>query len=142
MLHGRAGGAGPQKRREGMQRVPGRVSIRGGPVVMTGRRAHERYCLPQQAEGVLQVLRQVVTARGAGEELTVFSKAPAAVGELMGLEVAGGGRRVSLRVRVLESRPILLNGIVQHRVRCQVCERRERAEPAVALDSPDSGARA
>lgn len=108
---------------------------------MTGRRAHERFCLPQPAEGVLQVLRQVVTAHGTGGELTVFSQAPAAVGEVMGLEVAGGGRRVSLRVEVLESRPILLNGMVQHRVRVEVRERREAPEAAAPLrEGADSGA--
>lgn len=124
-----------------MQKAAGRVSIRGGPVVMTGRRAHERFCLPQPAEGVLQVLRQVVTAHGTGGELTVFSQAPAAVGEVMGLEVAGGGRRVSLRVEVLESRPILLNGMVQHRVRVEVRERREAPEAAAPLrEGADSGA--
>ncbi len=46
----------------------------------------------------------------------------------MTLDVAGAGHVVTLKVRVQESRPVILDGNVRHRVRLEVLERSRRPE--------------
>ena len=65
----------------------------------------------------MRVLRDVVVDRTSGDELMALSQAPGVAGETMTLELMGDGLELSLRVRVLESRPVILNQAVRHRLR-------------------------
>jgi hypothetical protein len=62
-------------------------------------------------------LRDVVIDRPERDELLAVSNAPAVVGEAMSLDLMGGGRSMALKVRVLESRPVIIEGCVRHRIR-------------------------
>jgi hypothetical protein len=64
----------------------------------------------------VRVLRDVVVARMGGELLAI-SPAPAIIGEDMSVEVIGGGSDLRLQVRVLDSRPVIVDGAVRHRIR-------------------------
>ena len=54
----------------------------------------------------------------------------AAIGEELTLDLAGAGHLVTCRVRVRESRPVILEGRVRHRMRLEVLERSRRPEVA------------
>jgi hypothetical protein len=68
------------------------------------------------------VLRDVVVRHGTPNELVVVSQVPSAVDELMTLDLMSGTASVSLRVRVVESRPVLVAGALRHQVRLAVVE--------------------
>jgi hypothetical protein len=65
----------------------------------------------------MRVLRDVVVNRIQGDELLAVSQAPAIAGEDMSLDLVGGGSSMELRVRVIESRPVIIDGSVRHRIR-------------------------
>ena len=68
----------------------------------------------------MRVLRDVVVDRVSREELLVISQAPAIAGEDMSLDLVGAGTAMQLRVRVIESRPVIIDGAVRHRIRLSV----------------------
>lgn len=65
----------------------------------------------------MRVLRDVVISRTDGTDVHAVSQIPAVVGEEMTLDVMGAGAALALRVRVLESRPLMVQGVVRHEVR-------------------------
>ncbi len=58
------------------------------------------------------------------------SHAPAIAGEDMSLDLVGAGKAIELRVRVLDSRPVIIEGAVRHRIRLAVLL------PAASIDLP------
>jgi hypothetical protein len=84
---------------------------------MAGRRSHPRYAVASPWEGGLRILRDVVVGRTSTEELMAVCHAPGVTGELMTLDLMGGGISLGFRVRVLESRPVIVAGAVRHRLR-------------------------
>jgi hypothetical protein len=68
-------------------------------------------------EGAVRVLRDVVIDRTSQDELMAVGQAPGVVGETMTLDLMGGGVALRLKVSVLESRPVIINGSVRHRLR-------------------------
>ena len=68
----------------------------------------------------MRVLRDVVIHRTEANELQAFSHVPAVAGEDMTLDVMGAGETVGLRVRVVDSRPVMVEGSVRHRIRLAV----------------------
>jgi hypothetical protein len=68
----------------------------------------------------MRVLRDVVIHRTDDNELHAVSHAPAIIGEEMTLDVMGAGATVGFKVKVLESRPVMIDGAVRHRVRLAV----------------------
>ena len=99
---------------------------------MTGRRSHPRFAVATPWDGAMRVLRDVVVDRVNREELLAISQAPAVAGEEMSLDLVGAGVTIELRVRVLESRPVIVDGAVRHRIRLTVLP------PASAMEVPDS----
>ena len=68
--------------------------------------------------GTIRVWRDVsVAADTLGRELSVVSDEPGVVHEEMTLGIASAEGRVDVRVRVLESQPQVMDGIVRHRLR-------------------------
>jgi hypothetical protein len=76
----------------------------------------------------MKVLRDVIVQEEPDGGLVVFGQAPGVVGELLTLDMAGGGHVVTLAVQVRESCPVILEGRVRHRVRLEVLERTRRPE--------------
>jgi hypothetical protein len=66
---------------------------------------------------VIKVLRDVVVTRIDHDELLAVSNVAAIVGETLSLDLIGGGQAVAMKVRVVDSRPVIIDGTVRHRVR-------------------------
>ena len=95
---------------------------------MSGRRKHERFAPVQPWEGELRVLRDVIVHEAGPSEIVAVAHMPGVIGEVMMVDLAGGGYVASARVRVVESRPVILEGQVRHRVRLAVVDGNVRAE--------------
>jgi hypothetical protein len=65
----------------------------------------------------MRVLRDVILHRSGPGELLAVSQTPGLVGEEMTLDIVGGGSSVALRVKVADSRPVVVDGAVRHRIR-------------------------
>lgn len=84
---------------------------------MFGRRSHARLSLTTAWEGVLRVLRDVlVVQRAERGEFVAISREPAVVGEALTLDLTADDTEVSLPVRVQETRPVIVDGAVRHRL--------------------------
>jgi hypothetical protein len=86
-------------------------------VPMSGRRSHPRFVVVNPWEGAVRVLRAVIVDRTGENELMAVSHAPGIVGEELSLDLLGAGVSLTLKVRVLESCPMIVNGSVRHRIR-------------------------
>jgi hypothetical protein len=89
-------------------------------VFMSGRRSHPRFAVATPWDGAVRVLREVVIQRSGDDELVAIGHLPAVVGEEMTLDVLSAGSTLEVRVRVLDSRPVIVDGSVRHRVRLAV----------------------
>ena len=94
---------------------------------MSGRRRHERFQPAQPWDGTFRLMRDVIVQED-GDDLVTIGHAPAAIGEVLTLDLAGAGQLITCRVRVLESRPVILEGRVRYRMRLEVLERSRRPE--------------
>ena len=98
---------------------------------MSGRRSHPRFAVATPWDGAMRVLRDVVIQRSESGDLEAVSQQSAIAGEEMTLDVVGGGETIGLRVRVIDSRPMILNGSVRHRIRLALLNG-ELTEPVTA----------
>lgn len=114
---------------------------------MAGRRSHLRFGVSQPWEGALRILRDAVVQRTEAGELLAVSHTPGVVGEVLSLDLLGGGATLEMKVLVLESRPVIVDGAVRHRLRLDVRAaprdedepRRQWPETSVADASPFAG---
>jgi hypothetical protein len=97
---------------------------------MSGRRKHERFAPGQAWNGTIKVLRDVIVQREASGSLVAIGQLPGVIGEQLTLDLAGGGHRVTCLVQVTESRPVIVDGSVRHRVQLDVLEGSRRPEQA------------
>ncbi len=97
---------------------------------MAGRRSHPRYAVSTPWDGSMRVLKDVVIHRTDSDELLAVSRTAGITGEEMTLDVMGAGASLGLRVRVLESRPVIVDGAVCHRMRLAMLN----ADDAAAVD--------
>lgn len=102
---------------------------------MSGRRSHPRFALANPWDGSLQVARDVVVDRAGGRELVVLSHLPGVVGEHMSLGLMGAGASLELKVTVLESQPVVVEGSVRYRLRLALAARPEMEEPLAGLEA-------
>ena len=84
---------------------------------MSGRRSHPRFAVATPWDGAMRVLRDVVIHRSESGELQAVSTQAAIAGEEMTLDLVGGGATIGLKVRVIDSRPVMVDGAVRHRIR-------------------------
>ena len=84
---------------------------------MLGRRSHERFTLTLSAEGMLRTLRDVIVQRGTNNEWIAIGREPGVTGETLVLDLGSAEVPVRFTVRVLESRPVVVDGRVLHRLR-------------------------
>ena len=68
----------------------------------------------------MRVLRDVVVNRADGNEVHAVSQVAAVVGEEMTLDLMGAGAAMALKVKVVESRPLMVEGVVRHQVKLAV----------------------
>jgi hypothetical protein len=87
---------------------------------MSGRRSHPRFVVANPWGGLVRVLRDVIVTRTGERELLALSLAPGVTGEQMSLDLVAGGLTMALRVAVAESRPVIVDGAVRHRLRLEV----------------------
>jgi len=89
-------------------------------VLMSGRRSHPRYAVATPWDGAMRVLRDVVILRSESDELHAVSHVPGISGEEMTLDLIGAGSTLGLKVKVIDSRPMMVEGAVRHRIRLEV----------------------
>jgi len=95
---------------------------------MSGRRRHERFAPNQPWNGTIKVLRDVIVQREGGSALVAIGSVPGVIGEQLTLDLAGAGHLVTCRVQVSESRPVIVDGSVRHRIQLDVLEGHRRPE--------------
>jgi hypothetical protein len=71
----------------------------------------------EPAETVLRVLRDVIVHHNGDQEWIAIGRQPAVVGETLTLDVDDGDVLQRLTMCVIESRPIVLDGDMRHRIR-------------------------
>jgi hypothetical protein len=89
-------------------------------VSMPGRRRDQRFTLSVPWEGALRVPADVVIERYGEKEVWVVSTAPAHRDELLTLDATGWGPPVTMNVRVTNSVPVLIDGVVRHRLQLAI----------------------
>ena len=87
---------------------------------MSGRRSHVRFAVAPAAEGVIRVPQDIHVQTNGGSEVVVVSPSPAVVGEHLTLELFEEGSSSVVHVEVAESRPIVVDGVVRHRLRLRI----------------------
>ena len=95
---------------------------------MTDRRRNARFSLHLGWEGRLRTLEDVVVESHTPDNVWVISRTPATPGERFMLHLTDSGPTVLLGVRVAESRPILVEGMIRNRVHLVVIERHDRLQ--------------
>lgn len=65
----------------------------------------------------MSVSRAVSIHQTPGEELAVVSTTPGVIDEELTIELVSGEETAHLRVRVVDSRPMVVDGAVRHRLR-------------------------
>ena len=87
---------------------------------MSGRRVHSRFS-QMFVDGQLRISKDVtVQTDAAAGEIAVLCPVPGVVGDEMTLALVDGAGETELRVRVVESRLEIVNGVMRHRVRLAV----------------------
>ena len=87
---------------------------------MRGKRRDQRFTLSLPWEGALRVPAEVVIEQYDERELWVVSAAPAHRDELLTLDAPGSEPPVTMNVRVTNSVPVLIDGVVRHRLRLAI----------------------
>lgn len=86
---------------------------------MSGRRSHVRFAVLRSPEGILRVMHDVIVQRASNRELIAISREPGVLGETVVIEFAAEETAAGLRLRVVESQPVVVNGTVRHRLRLE-----------------------
>ena len=81
---------------------------------MLGRRSHTRISLHSAAEGVLSLARDISVRTSGDGHLVAISRDAAAIGELVRVLLADD--EVTVVAEVIESKPIICDGAVRHRL--------------------------
>ena len=87
---------------------------------MPGRRRDQRFTLSVPWEGALRVLNDVVIERYDDKEMWIVSSAPAHRDEVLMLDATGLEPAVVMAVRVTNSVPVLIDGVVRHRLQLAI----------------------
>jgi hypothetical protein len=91
-------------------------------MAMADRRREKRFRLTGSADGALRVFPDVVVQQGDDDEWVGISRQPAVTGETLVLDVmhlddVEGEVHRRLPVCVIESRPVIVDGDMRHRIR-------------------------
>jgi hypothetical protein len=88
---------------------------------MLGRRSHARISLESGAEGVLRLARDVSVRTSSDGHLIAISRDAASIGERVRVLLADD--EVTVVAEVIESKPIICDGAVRHRLLMRCCGR-------------------
>jgi hypothetical protein len=83
-------------------------------VSMLGRRSHARITLESGAEGVLSIARDISVRTSGDGQLVAISRDAAAIGERVRVLLADD--EVTVVAEVIESKPVICDGAVRHRL--------------------------
>ena len=89
---------------------------------MLGRRSHERFSVAPPVEGTLRVFQDVMIHRTHEGDLVALASEAGIVGELLTLDESHGADMETVIVRVVESRPVVMEGAIRHRLRLEPYE--------------------
>ena len=81
---------------------------------MLGRRSHARISLTQDAEGVLSLARDISVRTSGDGHLVAISRDAAVIGERVRVLLADD--EVTVVAEVIESKPVVCDGAVRHRL--------------------------
>jgi len=84
---------------------------------MSGRRSHVRYAVIQSPEGTFRVMRDILVQRTGDGEIIAVGREPGVLGEAVSVAFPAAESGTSVRARVVESQPIVVDGSVRHRLR-------------------------
>ena len=87
---------------------------------MSGRRSHQRFEVSAGSAGTLRVNRDVVVQRADDGELQVLSREPGVRDERMVVQFPDDHAGEAVRVRVIDSKPVVVQGVVRHLLRLHV----------------------
>ena len=87
---------------------------------MSGRRSHQRFEVSPSSPGTLRVNRDIVVQRAATDELQVLSREPGVRDESMFVQFPDDDSGAAVRVRVIDSKPVVVQGAVRHLLRLHV----------------------
>ena len=87
---------------------------------MSGRRSHQRFEVSPASAGTLRVNRDVVVQRAGDSELQVLSREPGVRDERMVVEFPDDHPGAAMHVRVIDSKPVVVQGVVRHLLRLHV----------------------
>ena len=88
---------------------------------MSGRRIYSRYQRATPWAGQMRISRDVaVQVDGTSSEIAVLSDVPGVVDEELTLVLVSSAGNMDLRVKVVDSRPQIVEGVLRHRVRLQL----------------------
>ena len=82
----------------------------------------------------MRVLRGVEIQRTNDDRLHAISQAAGIVGEEMTLDLMGAGATLGLKVRVTDSRPVMVDGVVRHQIGLAMLNK--GSDAAVATEQP------
>jgi hypothetical protein len=81
---------------------------------MLGRRSYTRVMIAEGAEGVLRLARDIGLHERQDGDWTAISREPGVLGEIVLVDLLD--EAVTVAARVIESRPIVTDGAVRHRL--------------------------
>lgn len=84
---------------------------------MSGRRRTSRFLLATPVDAVLLLQHPVTVDRFAGDEMWITSDFPATHNDLFSFSRMGSNPVSSVRMRVADSEPVIVDGAVRHRLR-------------------------
>ena len=88
---------------------------------MSGRRIYSRYQRTTPWAGQMRISRDVsVQVGGTSNEIAVLSDVAGVVAEELTLALVSQAGNMDLRVKVVDSRPQIVEGVLRHRVRLQL----------------------
>jgi hypothetical protein len=98
---------------------------------MGDRRRHQRFVMTDACEGTFQLLEDVTIEDVSADQLRLLSVSPAKPGEVVSVEVPGeqGNGNAVFRGQVAESRPVMTDGSLRHRVVVKMTSPGEESSP-------------
>jgi hypothetical protein len=84
---------------------------------MSNRRTHPRFELPVPCQATLRIVRDVSVTQNGGPELICVGTVRGIVGEEVTLEVLGAVSRAAVRARIIDSRPVPVDGSMRYELR-------------------------
>lgn len=82
---------------------------------MSGRRSHIRFTAVPSPSGALRVMRDVVVESVASPDIVIISRDPGVLNDVVIIQPALDSD-LRLRARVIDSQPVIVDGVVRHRV--------------------------